>query len=79
MSTIATGSDRILVQIAAGRAGEEEWRSLIERHGKAMRRAAKLATGSEALMDDAVQEALLQSCHAAPAASMPKKAMSRPM
>ena len=60
MSTIATSSDRILLQIVAGTAGEEEWRSLIERHGKSMRRAAMLATGSESLMDDAVQEALLQ-------------------
>ncbi len=60
MSTIAISSDMILKQIAAGTAGEEEWRSLIERHGNSMRRAAKLATGTESLMDDAVQEALLQ-------------------
>lgn len=60
MAIPATRSDQILAQIAAGGAGETEWQALVERHGPAMRRAAQLATGSDHLMDDAVQEALLQ-------------------
>src|SRR4051812_37364025 len=53
-------SDQILAQIAAAGADEAAWRTLVERHGQAMRQAARLATGADHLMDDAVQEALLQ-------------------
>ncbi len=60
MTAPSTNSDEILQRIAAGIAGEADWQTLVERHGKAMRQAAGFATGGETLMDDAVQEALLQ-------------------
>lgn len=60
MNTPSTSSDQILKRIVAGTAGEADWQLLVERHGAAMRHAARLATGAESLMDDAVQEALLQ-------------------
>jgi RNA polymerase sigma-70 factor (ECF subfamily) len=60
MPTPVVDSARILARIAAGAAGETEWQVLVERHGPAMRQAAKLAAGNDHLMDDAVQEALLQ-------------------
>jgi len=54
MPQTATSSEFVLSRIASGSADEDDRRTLIDRHGPGMRRAALLAIHAAWLVDDAV-------------------------